>query len=95
MKFTYLKTPLYRYTFKNRKIREWVEENCEGTVLNLFAGKYKLNVDEIRNDLREDMEAGYHMDALEFVKAWTDAVENSTYSGAAFFFEVKNQEVYK
>ena len=37
MKFTYMKTPLYRYTFKNKKIKKWVEENCEGKVLNLFA----------------------------------------------------------
>lgn len=72
MKFTYLKTPLYRYTFKNRKVREWVEQNCEGLVLNLFAGQYKLNVDEVRNDLRQDMNADYHMDALEFVKWWTN-----------------------
>ena len=72
MKFTYMKTPLYRYTFKNRRVREWVEENCEGLVLNLFAGKYKLNVDEVRNDIRQDMPCDYHMDALEFVKLWAE-----------------------
>ena len=72
MKFTYMKTPLYRYTFKNRRVREWVEQNCEGLVLNLFAGKYKLNVEEIRNDIRVDMPCDYHMDALEFVKQWSE-----------------------
>lgn len=36
----------------------------------LFAGKYKLNCNEIRNDIRVDMPADYHMDALEFVKTW-------------------------
>lgn len=70
MKFTYMKTPLFRYTFKNKRIKEWVELNCEGKVLNLFAGETPLQVDEIRNDLREDMPADYHMDALEFVKLW-------------------------
>lgn len=70
MKFTYMKTPLYRYTFKNKRIREWVEQQCRGRVLNLFAGETKLNVDEVRNDMREDMPADFHMDALEFVDYW-------------------------
>lgn len=70
VKFTYMKTPLYRYTFKNARIREWVETNVEGKVLNLFAGKVKLNCDEVRNDLNFDMNAEYHLDALEFVKTW-------------------------
>jgi len=70
IKFTYLKTPLYRYTFKNKKIREWVESQVEGKVLNLFAGKTKLNCDEVRNDMNPEMPADYHMDALKFVKWW-------------------------
>ncbi len=65
-----MKTPLYRYTFKNSRIRGWVEENVEGLVLNLFAGKVKLKCDEVRNDIREDVPANFHMDALEFVKTW-------------------------
>lgn len=65
-----MKTPLYRYTFKNSKIRKWVEDHVEGKVLNLFAGETKLNCDEVRNDLREDLPANFHMDALEFVKTW-------------------------
>lgn len=72
-----MRTPLYRYTFRNNRVREWVEDNCEGPyVLNLFAGKYMLNLPEswreIRNDLREDMPADYHQDALEFVKQWAE-----------------------
>jgi 23S rRNA G2069 N7-methylase RlmK/C1962 C5-methylase RlmI len=70
IKFTYMKTPLYRYTFKNKRIRKWVENNAEGKVLNLFAGKYKLACNEVRNDIRVDMPAHYHMDALEFVKRY-------------------------
>lgn len=70
MKFTYMKTPLRRYTFENRKIREWVESHVKGNVLNLFAGKTFLSCKEIRNDLREEMPADFHMDALEFVERW-------------------------
>jgi hypothetical protein len=70
MKFTYMKTPLRKYTFENRRIREWVEMKVEGRVLNLFAGKTLLNCREVRNDLREEMPADHHMDALEFVKTW-------------------------
>jgi hypothetical protein len=74
-----MRTPLNRYTFKNKRIRGWVEQHAEGKVLNLFAGRYMLNCDEVRNDIREDMPCRHHMDALDFVKAWADAVENSTY----------------
>jgi len=72
MDFTYMKTPLRRYTFENRRIREWLESHVEGTALNLFAGKTFLNCREVRNDLREEMPAHYHMDALEMVKSWND-----------------------
>jgi hypothetical protein len=72
-KFTYMRTPLYRYTFRNNRIREWVENHCEGPyVLNLFAGKYRLNLPEewreIRNDLNPDMDAEFHQDSLDFVR---------------------------
>lgn len=66
----YMQTPLHRYTFSNKRIRTWVEENCSGKVLNLFAGETKLNADEIRNDLRPEALADFHMDALDFVIKW-------------------------
>jgi len=59
--------PLHRYTFKAPLIKEWVEQNCEDKVLNLFAGITKLNVDETRIDLDIETEPDYCMDALEFV----------------------------
>ena len=68
MTITYIKTPLNRYTFSIKPIRLWVENNCSGKVLNLFAGKTKLNCDEVRNDVDETMLADYHLDALDFVK---------------------------
>ena len=70
MKFTYLKTPLNKYTFKSKKIKTWVESNIEGRVLNLFAGITLLDCDEVRNDMNPDMIADYHFDALEFCRNW-------------------------
>jgi len=46
-----------------------------GKCLNLFAGKTKLNLDEIRNDIDETMLADYHLDALEFVKQCQDTFD--------------------
>jgi hypothetical protein len=71
VKFDYLKVPLNKMTFSRKPIREWVELQCVPRVLNLFSGATKLNVDEVRNDVREEMPADYHMDALEFVTGWS------------------------
>lgn len=70
MEFTYFQCRLRRYTFTEDCIKKWVESNVEGLVLNLFAGMVKLNCNEIRNDIREEMVADYHKDALKFVKSW-------------------------
>jgi hypothetical protein len=73
MEFTYLTQPPKRYTFQQPKLKEWIEKNSYGRVLNLFAGLIKLNVDsEIRVDVSEDMDADYYMDAYEFVKMAAD-----------------------
>lgn len=68
--FDYITCPLYRYTFAVKPIRKWVEDNCEGKVLNLFAGITELNVDEVRNDLDENAFSEYKMDAVEFLRTW-------------------------
>jgi len=65
-----LKTNLKRYTFESPKIKEWVEENSQGKVLNLFSGKTKLNLNETRNDIDKEMIADYYKDAVDFVKEW-------------------------
>jgi len=70
MKFTYLKQPPKRYTFEQPKLKLWVESRVKGKVLNLFAGKTKLDCDEVRNDIDETMLADYHLDAYEFIKNW-------------------------
>jgi len=62
-----IRTNLRRYTFESPKIKKWVESNCYGRVLNLFAGKTKLNVEEVRNDIDPTMNATYHLEALDFV----------------------------
>jgi len=69
-KLTLINTLLRRYTFQCPKIKTWVEESSKGKVLNLFAGKTKLNLDEIRNDIDEKSIAEYHKDALDFVREW-------------------------
>ena len=71
MRMTMIKTNLKRYTFECPKIRDWVEKNSKGKVLNLFAGKTKLNLDETRNDKDHNMKSEHHKDALDFVKEWT------------------------
>lgn len=70
IEFDYIKCPLNKYTFKVKPIRKWVENNCTGLVLNLFAGPTKLDLNEIRNDINPDMDAEYHVDALQFVIDW-------------------------
>ena len=67
----YMKTPLYRMTFRNSRIRVWVEKQCVGRVLNLFAGETELAANELRNDIRPDTTAHYHMDAVDFITEWS------------------------
>ncbi len=70
IKFTHMQTTLNRYTFSNKRIKKWVEDHCEGLTLNLFAGKTKLNLSEVRIDSNLDMPADYHMDALKFLREY-------------------------
>lgn len=72
MKLTYIKTPLNKYTFKVKPIREMVESRCVGKVLNLFAGMTKLDVDEVRNDVDKTMNADYYLEALDFIRQCKD-----------------------
>lgn len=68
IEFTYLKQPPKRYTFEMPSLYKWTVRHCRGRVLNLFAGKVRMDgCDETRVDLNEDMPADYHMDAYEFV----------------------------
>ncbi|QXV67616.1 hypothetical protein INP83_06855 [Mucilaginibacter sp. 21P] len=66
----HIRCPLHPHTLSVRPIRRWVEDHCEGSVLNLFAGRTRLDVDEIRNDADHDADADFHLDALEFLERW-------------------------
>lgn len=70
VKFCYVKCPLHRYTFRIKPIKDFVEKESSGLVLNLFAGYTKLKLNEIRNDLDVEALADYHLDAVEFVNSW-------------------------
>lgn len=66
-----INTNLRRYTFQSKKMKKWVEVNSTGKVLNLFAGKTELCLDEVRNDIDEkNSVADYYKDAVDFVREW-------------------------
>jgi tRNA G10 N-methylase Trm11 len=60
-----IRTNLRRYTFENKKFKKWVETNSNGNVLNLFAGKTKLDLKETRIDSDVTMDADFYMDAVD------------------------------
>lgn len=65
--FTYLLQSPRKFTFEQKKLKKWVEGWCRGSVLNLFAGKTKLAVDEFRVDSNPNMLADWYGEAYEFV----------------------------
>jgi hypothetical protein len=67
----HIRCPLHRYTFAVGPVRRWVEDHCEGSVLNLFAGITRLNVDEIRNDMDMKADADFHLDPVSFLESWS------------------------
>lgn len=67
MEFTYLTQPPKKWTFEQPKLKKWVEDNCKGKVLNLFAGKVRLNIDELRVDISEENNPDIVQEAFEFV----------------------------
>lgn len=69
-KFTHIRTPLNKFTFKAPKIKKWVEDNAEGYTLNLFAGTAILDINELCNDIRKNMPADHHLDALKFCRTY-------------------------
>lgn len=94
IEFNYIKCPLNRYTFSVKPIREWVEKNCEGKTLNLFAGKTKLAIDEVRNDLDTEALADYRLDALEFINKWDGDKFNTILLDPPYAYR-KSMEMYK
>jgi len=68
IKFSYLRQPPKKWTFEQPRLRKWIEERCKGKVLNLFAGKTRLNIDEFRVDSSDEFKPDHLGDALDFLK---------------------------
>lgn len=94
VQFEHFRCPLHRYTFSVKAIRNWVEKNCEGRVLNLFAGQTLLNVNETRNDLDPAMPANYQLDALSFLRDWQGKPFDTILLDPPYAFR-KSMEMYK
>lgn len=92
--FDYIKCPLSKWTFSIKPIREWTEKTCEGKTLNLFAGRTKLNIDEVRNDLDDEALADYQKDALQFVKEWNGEKFDTILLDPPYAYR-KSMEMYK
>lgn len=69
-KFTYLWQPPKRWTFEMPKVKKYVEKEAEGLTLNLFAGKTRLRLREIRVDASPEFGPDYCIDCIEFLKMW-------------------------
>ncbi len=85
--------PLHQYTFKAPQVKQWVEDNCVGKTLNLFAGTTKLLVDELRVDLDKETNPDFCMDALEFVQT-TQSIFNTIILDPPYAYR-KSTEKYK
>jgi hypothetical protein len=92
--FEHIRCPLHYFTFSVKAIRHWVEQTCEGRVLNLFAGNTKLAVDETRNDPDPDMWADFHMYALAWQHGWSVEKFNTVLFEPPYAFR-KPMELYK
>ena len=92
--FSHIRCPLNRYTFSVGPVRAWVEDVCEGRVLNLFAGKTRLEVNETRNDLDIEVPADYHLDALEFLRTWRGEKFDTILLDPPYAYR-KSMEMYK
>jgi len=68
IEFSYLAQPPKKWTFEQPKLRKWIEEHCQGKVLNLFAGKTKLNVNEFRVDSSDEFKPDWLGNAMDFIK---------------------------
>ena len=90
----YLKCPLHRYTFKVRTIREWVESNCRGYTLNLFAGFTELQIHELRNDIDIEALSEHHLDALDFAQQYEGTCFDTILLDPPYSYR-KSMEMYK
>lgn len=91
-----VRTSLKRYTFEAPKMKTWVEENSHGYCLNLFAGKTKLNLNEMRVDIDASTGPNFCTDTLDFVKyASESGMSYSTIILDPPYSYRKSMEMYK
>ena len=72
MEMHYLTQPPKKWTFEQPKLKALIESYCRGKVLNLFAGKVRLSVDETRVDISDEYNPDFQMDAFTFVCSCSD-----------------------
>ena len=94
MEFEFIKCSINNQTFKVKAIKELVERECEGLVLNLFAGTTILNINEVRNDLNAYIKADYNLEALEFLNQWTGKKFNTIIMDPPYSYR-KSMEYYE
>ena len=70
----YAEANCYKWTFDAKKVLFYVQENCKGDILNLFAGKNRVNTNETRVDSSDKFHPQYHMCASKFLQI---ALENN------------------
>ena len=63
----YVEDNCFAFTFKAKKVKKLVEDNCKGKILNLFAGKNRLAVSETRVDISDEFHPDYHLGAENFL----------------------------
>ncbi len=92
----YLNDNCYKWTFEAKKVRKIVEYKAKGRVLNLFAGKTRLNINEVRVDISEKFEPNYNIpagDYLQFAKETGLKFDTIIYDPP--WNERKSKEYYK
>lgn len=67
VRFEHIRQPPKRWTFEQPQTKQWVENHLQGSVLNLFAGKVKLDVNEFRVDLSPEFHPDLVSDAFQAV----------------------------
>lgn len=78
IEMTYLTQPPKKWTFEQPKLKEWVESRCIEPVLNLFAGKVRLNLNEDRVDISKEFSPDFCIDAYTAVKELSGKVSYGT-----------------
>jgi len=82
-----------RWTFKQPKLKAWVESWCMEPVLNLFAGKTLLDIPEFRVDDNPAMPADIHQDSLQFLRDYCGAPFGTAILDPPYTYR-KSKEMY-